>query len=175
MVSYPAAEFSILLPGWLSSLCTERLANNLSAPVGYEASMSTTGPVFLRPAMEIREQGWSGHSIGKGGEQGEGRRAKGSKRERVVFLGLSQRGTVSQTVFCNSHGSMGLTEGALVAYYVCQPQHINTGTKAQSTLMCDSIYFFTSDTCAVFPWCKECLCFLNLRGVVQQCCLLCRS
>lgn len=60
------------LAGWLSSLCTERLANNLSAPVGYEASMSTTGPVFRRPAMEIREQGCSGHSAGKGG----GRRAK---------------------------------------------------------------------------------------------------
>ena len=27
--------------------------------MGYEASMSTTGPVFLRPAMEIRERGWS--------------------------------------------------------------------------------------------------------------------
>lgn len=38
----------------MSSLCTERLANNLSAPVGYEASMSTTGPVFLGPAMKIQ-------------------------------------------------------------------------------------------------------------------------
>jgi len=38
----------------MSSLYIESLANNLSAPVGYEASMSTTSPVFLRPAMEIR-------------------------------------------------------------------------------------------------------------------------
>lgn len=113
MVSCPAAQFSILLlrcmdslAGWLSSLCRERLANNLSGPVGYEASMSTTGPVFLRPAMEIREPGWSGQSEGKGGwEKWEGRRAKGSKKgERVVFLGPSQGGNVAQTVFCNSHG-----------------------------------------------------------------------
>lgn len=112
--------------------------------MGYEASMSTTGPVFLRPAMEIRERGWSGHCAGKRGEEWEGRRAKGSKGERVVFLGLSQGGNVAQTVFCNSHGHLGLTKRALVAYYVCQPQHINTSTKAQSTPACKSIYFFTS-------------------------------
>lgn len=138
MVSGPAAEFSILLPGWLSSLCTERLANNLSAPVGYEASMSTTGPVFLRPAMEIRERGWSGHSAGKRG--GGGKRKQG--KEGGIPGSRSGRNCIS--VFCDSHGRVGLTEGALVAYYVCQPQHINTGTKAQSTLTCDSIYFFTS-------------------------------
>lgn len=38
----------------MSSLCAERLANNLSAPVVCEASMSTTGLVFLGPAMKIR-------------------------------------------------------------------------------------------------------------------------
>lgn len=78
MVSCPVAQFlrpgcTDSLAGWLSSLCSERLANNLSAPVGYEASMSTTGPVFHSTAMEIR-------------------RTKGSKGERVIFLGLSQGG-----------------------------------------------------------------------------------
>lgn len=78
MVSCPVAQFlrpgcTDSLAGWLSSLCSERLANNLSAPVGYEASMSITGPVFHSTAMEIR-------------------RTKGSKGERVIFLGLSQGG-----------------------------------------------------------------------------------
>lgn len=78
------------LAGWLSTLCRERLDNNLSAPVGYEASMSTTGLVFHRPPMEIRKRGWSGYSADRGVCGGGSR---GSKGERVVFLGLSQGGT----------------------------------------------------------------------------------
>lgn len=76
--------------------------------------MSTTGPVFLRPAMEIRERA-DPLCRQSGGEQCEGRRAEGSKGERVVFLG----GNIAQTVFCNRHGHLGPTAGALAAYYVC--------------------------------------------------------
>ena len=110
----------------------------------------------MKPACQQRAQCFSGQrwrlergadpatvQAKRGGER-EGRRAKGSKGERVVFLGLSQGGNVAQTVFCNSHGHLGLTKRALVAYCVCQTQHINTSTKAQSTPTCKSIYFFTS-------------------------------
>lgn len=112
----PAAQ-----AGWMSSVRSTRLANNLSAPVGYEASMSTTGPVFRRPAIEIREVGCSSSSTDRRGREVEERRTKGSKGESLVFFGVSQGRNIAQTVFCNSHGHLGLMQGAQVACHSALP------------------------------------------------------
>lgn len=49
--------------------------------MGYEASMSTTGPVFLRPAIEIRERADPATVQAKGGVVGgkEGKRKQGKE------------------------------------------------------------------------------------------------
>lgn len=162
------------LAGWLSSLCSERQANNLSAPVGYEASMSTTGPVFHSTAMEIREQGWSSHSAGKKGGVVEERRTKGSKGERVVFLGLSQGGKdcpdcvlqLSWPFGTDGKGTSGLLCLPATVHYLLARRH-----KAPTRLSISS----HQDTCDVPLIKRTSMFFFSLRGVVQQCSLICRS
>lgn len=154
-LSCPLLQFSILLPGctdslasWLSSLCTERLANNLSAPVGYEANMSTTGPVFLKPAMKIREWGWSGHSAGK--EEGEQRGKEGQRKQGRAsrFPDFHYERECSSDSVLQQSQSLGTDIMALLAHYHCQPQCINAGTRAENVFR--SIYFFTS----ACTWCS---------------------
>lgn len=136
MASCPATQFSILLPGCMGLLA------------GCPASNPLWG---MRPACQQRAQCFSGQrwrleseadpaTLQAKGEKWEGRRAKGSKGERVVFLGFSQIGNVAETVFCNSHRHLGQTEWA---NYVYQPQHINTGTKEQKPSNVRE-FFFTS-------------------------------
>lgn len=115
MVSYPAAQFSVLLFGctdslaaWMSSLCTERLANNLSALWGTRPTCQQRAQCFSGQLWRLE---WSGHSAG--GRKGV---RKGSSGEWAVFLGLSKAGSGAQAVFCNSHSHLRQTKAALVAH-----------------------------------------------------------
>lgn len=168
MVSCPAAQFSILVPGCVDSLagCPH------SAQRGW---LIICQPLWgMRPACQQRAQCFSGQRSRLESEadlaplQAKGGwGAKGSKWERVVFLGLSHGGNVAQTVYSKSHGYLGLTEGALVAYYVCQPQYINT--KAQSSLMWN-IYFFTSGRMHDVPLMAPVMQRTSMFSQSERCC-----
>lgn len=101
----------------------------------------------------------------------EGRRDKGSEGEQVVFLTFTKGGSAAQTVFCNSHSHLGQTQGALLAYYHCQPQCINAGTRAEK--MCSEVSISSHQHVHGVPLMQRTPFRLFLRGVVQECSLLC--
>lgn len=108
----------------------------------------TTGPVFLKPAMKIREWGWSGHSAGK--EEGEQRGKEGQRKQGRAsrFPDFHCERECSSDSVLQQSQSLGTDTMALLAHYHCQPQCINAGTRAENVFR--SIYFFTS----ACTWCS---------------------
>lgn len=141
---------------WISS-SSEGLANNLSAPLGRVDSTSTTGPVFK--SNESKADLATVRRVGRVKES----RAKGRKGMVLLHRSLSLFSCHQCCFECVGFHEFlwPLLDFHTNVYYLYR------GTKGRSN------HFSTSGH-VLFSWLKQHV-FFWLRGVVQQCSLLCRS
>lgn len=171
-VGFPVARLGFVPRG------SEGLANNLSSPVGRVDSTSTTGPVFRSDQSQADPDTLKGR---RGGRVEE-RRAKGSKGRVLLHRSLS----LSFPLFHSLSLSRCLFQAVNVAlllwvYIVILMRKAEIKKIAINGLPCYCALPLQMDKDKSNYFCTRAFllnkttCFFWLRGVVQQCSLLCRS